>query len=125
MPLDIVIEQKRRLMLIHLLLEYTKVFAKPLLLSVSAFVLAWFQDSLLLQVENVTDIDFVMPAAKAVSSVVALTLSGLSGYYAHSRWIGAREDSYMKKVDWLLDKGYITKESTPAEIKEVIKDHFK
>lgn len=123
MPLDITVRQKRVVMFIHLL-GFAKVFSKPIALSVAALSLAWFQDFILLQVENVSDIDFVMPVAKAVSSILALTLSGLSGFYAHSKWRDAREQQYMTKVDWLIQRGYLTEKSTASEIRVIIKEHF-
>ena len=124
MPLNIAIEQKKWPIMLAHLLGFGKIFFRPIVLSVSALVLAWFQDTLLLQVESIGNIDFVMPAAKVVSSTLALVLTGLSGWYAHSKYMSTRHKERMEKIDWLTNRGVLKNDSTPVEIKKALNDFF-
>ena len=87
--------QQTEMIIVHMI-GYIKIFSKPLALAVAALGLAWFNDFILLQIEEVANIEFVMPIAKAISSILALTLSGLGGFYAHSKWRGTKNQEYKR-----------------------------
>ena len=106
------------------LVSYVKVFAKPLVLFVSGGVLAFWDETILLQADQFFNIDILSPFAKGVSALMSIALTGLGGFYAHSKWGYTKAERYMAKVKFLKEEGFLSKNPDIDEIRRVIKDHF-
>lgn len=112
--------------ILMIMLSAIKYFGKALGFAVTSCSIVLFGDRMVLFVDHLLwFVDVAEPMTKIISSMLALTTSGLAIKYGLSKFSQGKEEARKQHIEWLINMGFIEKGATLEEIEEAINTYIR